>query len=294
VAHLQKPVSEEALMETFDRLLGFAENRGKNVLVVEDDLTQLNAMVNLIGTGEMRVTAVSSAEAALAAIAQDVFDCVVIDLGLPDMAGDRLIEEMRARPGSDTMPVIVYTGRDLSREDEARLRRLSSAIIVKDGYAPERLLDELNFFLHRVEADLGPAKRAPSNADSTAVSLSGKRVLVVDDDSRNIFALEAALRTYGMDVISAESGLQGITALRTRSDIDIVLMDIMMPDMDGYETIRRIRAEDRISQMPIIALTATAMKGDRDACIAAGASEYVSKPVDIDQLTSLLKIWLNK
>ncbi len=293
VAHLQKPVSEEALMETFDRLLGFAENRGKNVLVVEDDITQLNAMVGLIGTGEMQVTAVSSGDAALGAVTHEKFDCIVIDLGLPDMDGDRLIEQLRARPGSDTTPIIVYTGRELSRDDEARLRRLSSTIIVKDGHAPERLLDELNFFLHRVEADLGPAKK-PIGGDLNGTSLLGKRVLVVDDDARNIFALEAALRSYGMEVLSAESGMQGIEMLRSRNNIDIVLMDIMMPEMDGYETIRRIRAENRIADVPIIALTAKAMKGDRDACIAAGASEYVSKPVDIDQLTSLLKIWLNK
>ncbi len=240
------------------------------------------------------VKAVASADAALMALAQQTFDCVVVDLGLPDMAGDSLIEEMRSRPGSSNVPVIVYTGRDLTRDEEARLRRLSSTIIVKDGHAPERLLDELNFFLHRVEADLGSAKKAPSGGDPSLVSLHNKRVLIVDDDSRNIFALEAALRSYGMDVVSAESGLQGITTLRTRGDIDIVLMDIMMPEMDGFETIRRIRAEDRIGSIPIIALTAKAMKGDRDACIAAGASEYVSKPVDIDQLTSLLKIWLNK
>ncbi|HET9031230.1 MAG TPA: response regulator, partial [Candidatus Aquilonibacter sp.] len=293
VAHLQKPVSEEALMETFDRLLGFAENRGKNVLVVEDDIMQLNAMVGLIGTGEMKVTAVSSADAAISAVQAQKFDCIVIDLGLPDMTGDHLIEQLRSRPGSDTTPIIIYTGRDLSRDEEARLRRLSSTIIVKDGHAPERLLDELNFFLHRVEADLGPAKK-PVGGDLNGTSLLNKRVLVVDDDARNIFALEAALRSYGMDVVSAESGMQGIDTLRSRKDIDIVLMDIMMPEMDGYETIRRIRSEDRISDIPIIALTAKAMKGDRDACIAAGASEYVSKPVDIDQLTSLLKIWLNK
>jgi CheY-like chemotaxis protein len=209
------------------------------------------------------------------------------------MAGDSLIEQLRARPGSDTVPIIVYTGRELTRDDEARLRRLSSTIIVKDGHAPERLLDELNFFLHRVEADLGPAKKL-TGGDLNGTSLLSKRVLVVDDDARNIFALEAALRSCGMDVLSAESGTQGIEMLRSRNDIDIILMDIMMPEMDGYETIRRIRAEDRISDIPIIALTAKAMKGDRDACIAAGASEYVSKPVDIDQLTSLLKIWLTK
>ena len=293
VAHLQKPVSEEALMDTFDRLLGFAENRGKNVLVVEDDLTQLNAMVGLIGTGEMQVTAVSSADAALAAVEKQKYDCIVIDLGLPDMTGDKLIEALRSRPNSDTAPIIVYTGKSLSREDETRLQRLSSTIIVKDGHAPERLLDELNFFLHRVEADLGHVKRNASG-DGSGAHLAERRVLIVDDDARNIFALEAALRSYGMDVVTAESGALGIEILQKRNDIDVVLMDIMMPEMDGFETIRRIRAQERLADIPIIALTAKAMKGDRDACITAGASEYVSKPVDVDQLTSMLRIWLTK
>jgi len=293
IAHLRKPVSEEALVDTFDRLLGFADSRGKNVLVVEDDLTQLNAMVNLIGTGEMNVTAVSSARAALEAIDGNTFDCVIVDLGLPDMSGENFIETFRATPGHETTPIIVYTARDLQREDEARLRRISSAVVVKDGRAPERLLDEVNFFLHRVEADL-PSTRRPSRGEAARESLHGRRVLIVDDDARNIFALEAALRAEGMDVVAAESGRQGIASLQARSDVDIVLMDIMMPEMDGFETIRRIRADDSIAPIPIIALTAKAMKGDREACIAAGASEYVSKPVDVDQLRSLLQLWLSK
>ncbi|HTU68980.1 MAG TPA: response regulator, partial [Candidatus Baltobacteraceae bacterium] len=292
VAHLQKPISEEALVDAFDRLLGYAESRCKNVLVVEDDVVQLNAMVNLISTGEIQVTSVSTADAALTSARRQQFDCIVIDLGLPDMSGEELIDRLRSSPATATVPIIVYTGRELSREEEAGLRRLASTIIVKDGFATERLTDELNFFLHRVEADLAPSKRTPP--DDSNAALAHRRVLIVDDDARNIFALDAALRGYGMEVVSAESGLAGIEILRSRDDVDIVLMDIMMPEMDGYETIRRIRADNRIGDMPIIALTAKAMKGDREACIAAGASEYVSKPVDIDQLTSLLRIWLSK
>ena len=293
VAHLQKPISEEDLVNAFDRLLGFADTSCKNVLVVEDDLVQLNAMVGLLGTGEIQVTAVSSADEALGATRRQQFDCVIVDLGLPDMSGEELINRLRAAPSTANVPIIVYTGRELSREEDASLRRLSSTIIVKDGYAPERLMDELNFFLHRVEADLSPAKRVHVE-DLNGKSLEHRRVLIVDDDARNIFALEAALQGYGMDVVTAESGLGGIEILRVRNDIDIVLMDIMMPEMDGYETIRRIRADDRIADIPIIALTAKAMRGDLEACITAGASEYVSKPVDMDHLTSLLKIWLNK
>jgi HAMP domain-containing protein/CheY-like chemotaxis protein/signal transduction histidine kinase len=291
VAHLQKPVSEEALTAAFDSLLGFALVSSRNILVVEDDLTQLNAMVNLIGSGEMQVTAVANAHDALAAVAKNSYDCVIVDLGLPDLSGDVLIERLRTQAETAHLPIIVYTARQLTREDEARLRQLSSTVIVKDGRAPERLLDELRFFLHRVESELSPARRH-THADRTTVGLAGRSVLIVDDDSRNIVALTSALEAYKMVVHSAEGGLEGIAALREHSDIDIVLMDIMMPEMDGYETIRRIRADGRLQNLPIIALTAKAMKGDREACIAAGASEYVSKPVDVDQLVALLRIWL--
>ncbi|HTX56437.1 MAG TPA: HAMP domain-containing protein, partial [Candidatus Acidoferrales bacterium] len=291
IAHLQKPISEQELVDAFDRLLGFNGNRSKAVLVVEDDLVQLNAMVNLISTGEIAVTAVSTADAALRALERQPFDCIIVDLGLPDMSGDELIARVRAMPSTTSLPVIVYTGRELTREQDESLRRLSSTVIVKDAYAPERLLDELNFFLHRVETELGPAKRAPESLED---GLHGRRVLIVDDDARNIFALEAALRAHGMEVVTAESGRSGIDILCNRDDVDIVLMDIMMPEMDGYETIRRIRTNDRIAEIPIIALTAKAMQGDREACIAAGASEYVSKPVDIEKLTALLRVWLSK
>ncbi len=291
LAYVRKPVSEDALVAAFDDLLGFAQRTQRNVLIVEDDLTQLNALVGLIGTGEMRVTAVTSALEALSATQQQSFDCIVVDLSLPDMQGENLIERLRAQSATERLPIIVYTARDLDRDEETRLRRLSSTIMVKDGSAPERLLDELNFFLHRVESDLGVAKHPPS---STREHLRGKHLLIVDDDTRNIYALETVLKGYGMQIASAESGLDGIDRLRGAETMDIVLMDIMMPEMDGFETIRRIRREKRFEQLPIIALTAKAMKGDLEACIAAGASDYVSKPVDIERLVSLLTVWLNR
>jgi len=189
----------------------------------------------------------------------------------------------------------VYTGRDLSRSDEAKLEKLSAAVIVKDAMSPERLLDETRFFLHQVEARLPVAKRATIEIQPLGThSLESKKVLVVDDDTRNIYALTSALEAHRLQVTSAESGQEGIDRLMSDGDIDIVLMDIMMPEMDGFETIRRIRANPRFRHLPIIALTAKAMKGDRESCIAAGASEYISKPVDIDQLISLLRIWLTR
>jgi CheY-like chemotaxis protein/HAMP domain-containing protein/putative methionine-R-sulfoxide reductase with GAF domain len=293
IAHLRKPVTEEALTQTFDNLLGF-DRRTKNLLVIEDDLTQLNAMVGLIGSGEVSVTAVRSGGEALEALNNTKFDCIVVDLGLPDLAGDELIERIRRHREHVRTPVIVYTGRELTRAEEAKLNKLTEAVIVKDAMSPERLLDETRFFLHQVEAKLPASKRIAEIPPLGTASLEGRKVLIVDDDARNIYALSAALEGHHVKVVSAESGMDGIAALERDPGIDLVLMDIMMPEMDGYETIRHIRSNPRFQEMPIIALTAKAMKGDRESCIAAGASEYISKPVDIDQLISLLRIWLNR
>lgn len=257
-------------------------------------MTQLNAMINLIESGEVAVTAVRSAAAALDAIRQQEFDCIVVDLGLPDRPGDELIAEMRRMPAASSVPVIVYTARDLSRQEELKLSELSQTVIVKDAMSPERLLDETRFFLNQVEAKLPPSKRTPPEPTPSGVALSGQRVLIIDDDARNIFALRSALEACGLQVIAAESGHEGIALLHDTPDVDIALVDIMMPELDGYETIRRIRADRRFAELPIIALTAKAMRGDRESCIAAGASEYVSKPVDVDQLISLLRAWLNR
>ncbi|HEU5480114.1 MAG TPA: response regulator, partial [Candidatus Tumulicola sp.] len=235
--------------------------------------------------------AVASAKAALEALAAQEYDCMIVDLGLPDVSGEELIETVRREERFAQLPAIVYTARTLTRDEETRLRELSSTVIVKDGRAPERLLDELRFFLNRVESEL-PAYKRSRPADTATQTLAGCKALIVDDDSRNIAALQVTLEGHGVIVRTAESGLRAIELLQREPEMDIILMDIMMPEMDGYETIRRIRADDAVKHIPIVALTAKAMKGDRDACIAAGASEYVSKPVDVDQLISLLRIWL--
>ncbi len=294
IAHLRKPVTEEALTETFDNLLGFADRTTKHLLVIEDDLTQLNAMVNLISTGEVQITAVRTGGEALEALQNGQFDCIVVDLGLPDVDGDDLIERIRMQRNHARTPVIVYTGRELDKQEEAKLNKLTEAVILKDAMSPERLLDETRFFLHQVESRLPAGKRATEIPPLGTGSLEGRKVLIVDDDSRNIYALAAALEGHRMSVVSAESGREGIEKLMSDPEIDLVLMDIMMPEMDGYETIRRIRQNANYHDLPIIALTAKAMKGDRESCIAAGASEYISKPVDIDQLISLLRAWLNR
>ncbi len=291
-AHLKKPASEDALTHAFDQLLGFADTRTRNVLVVEDDVTQISAMANLIQSGEVMVTAVCTGAEALRALDRATFDCVIIDLGLPDIDGLTLIERIKHHEAHERVPVIVYTGRELLPDEDAALRRMSESVIIKDAMSPERLIEETNYFLNQVEARLPAAKRPPMAGASTT-SLEGRQILITDDDTRNIFALKSALEEYHMEVLTAESGAEAIDLLGAYPDIDIVLMDIMMPEMDGYETIRRIRAKSQWNALPIIALTAKAMKGDRESCLAAGASEYISKPVDIDQLIALIRVWLN-
>jgi HAMP domain-containing protein/CheY-like chemotaxis protein len=291
-AHLQKPATEEALTSAFDNLLGFADSSARNVLVIEDDVTQLSAMANLIESGEVTVTAVCTGTEALRALEGGTFDCVIVDLGLPDFDGVSLIERIKQMPRHERVPVIVYTGRELVPDEETALRRLSESVIIKDAMSPERLIDETNYFLNQVEARLPETKR-PVNGSNGSASLVGRKILITDDDTRNIFALRTALEDYQMNVFTAESGAEAIDVLGEHDDIDVVLMDIMMPEMDGYETIRRIRAKSQWRSLPIIALTAKAMKGDRESCLAAGASEYISKPVDIDQLIALVRVWLN-
>jgi CheY-like chemotaxis protein len=236
---------------------------------------------------------VSTGAQALAALDESKFDCVIVDLGLPDIEGIALIERIKDHPAHVRVPVIVYTGRELTEQEDGAIRRLSESVIVKDAMSPERLIEETTYFLNQVEARLPEVKRPVHHNGTSASSLDGRTILITDDDTRNIYALRSALEDFNMIVLSAESGADAIGLLRSHAEIDIVLMDIMMPEMDGYETIRRIRARDEWKNLPIIALTAKAMKGDREQCLAAGASEYISKPVDIDQLVALIRVWLN-
>jgi CheY-like chemotaxis protein len=218
---------------------------------------------------------------------------VIVDLGLPDIEGLALIERIKEHAAHVRVPVIVYTGRELTEQEDGAIRRLSESVIVKDAMSPERLIEETSYFLNQVEARLPEVKRPAHRQGTNGNSLEGRTILITDDDTRNIYALRSALEDFKMNVLTAESGADAIALLRSHAEIDAVLMDIMMPEMDGYETIRRIRARDEWRELPIIALTAKAMKGDREQCLAAGASEYISKPVDIDQLVALIRVWLN-
>jgi CheY-like chemotaxis protein/signal transduction histidine kinase/HAMP domain-containing protein len=292
-AHLTKPVTREVLDSVFTNIRTFIERRVRNLLVVEDDDIERSSIVQLIGNHDVHATAVATGHEALEALDRETFDCMVLDLGLSDMSGFDLLEQLRKRGRLEQLPVIVYTGKDLSKREEAKLRRVAETIIVKNVKSPDRLLDETALFLHRIQENLPEAKRRMleqlRHADPV---LTGRTLLIVDDDLRNTFALATALELYQMHVIPAENGKDGLDILTSRPGIDIVLMDIMMPEMDGYTAMRAIRALPQFRQLPVIALTAKAMKGDRELCIEAGASDYITKPVDTDQLISLLRVWL--
>jgi HAMP domain-containing protein/CheY-like chemotaxis protein/GAF domain-containing protein len=296
VAFVEKPISKEGLEDTFGEIRSFIDRGLKRLLVVEDDESQRQAVVDLVGGDEdVEVTAVGSGEAALEALDLERFDCMVLDLKLPDMGGFALLEKLRADERHSSIPVIVYTGKELTRGEETKLRKFAESIVVKDASSPERLLDETSLFLHRVERKLPKEKRRIlEQLHSADEVLKQRKILIVDDDVRNVFALTSVLESHGMDVLYAENGKDGIELLRSHPEVDLVLMDIMMPGMDGYETMRAIRSEDSFKQLPIISLTAKAMKGDREKSIASGASDYITKPVDTDQLLSLMRVWLYK
>jgi len=273
-------------------LKNFVERPVKNLLLVEDDEIQRMNIRELIGNGDVKTTVVGSGQEALKAIESQRYDCMVVDLGLPDMTGTELLERVKNSPNR-SMPIIVYTARELLDEESARLKRLAEKILIKDVRSPERLLDETALFLHRNVSKLPDRQRKMVEALHKG-ALEGKKALIVDDDIRNIFAMTSVLERFKMRVVSAENGKDGIQAMLDQPDIDIVLMDIMLPVMDGYTTIRAIREIDDFKSLPIIAVTAKAMKGDREKCLAAGASDYICKPVEAEQLRSVLRLWLPK
>src|ERR1700688_1054252 len=269
--------------------------RRKRLLIVEDNPAERLSIRELLGHDDIDVSTVTTGMEALSTIQDQPFDCVVLDLRLPDMSGFDILERLRDMPSLNDLPVVVFTGKELSPEEDARLHVLARSVVVKGVESPERLLDETALFLHRVVADLPVTKQKMlERLHRSDDALVGKKVLVVDDDVRNIFALSSVLERRGMDVITAGTGREAIAKLEKTPDLAIVLMDIMMPEMDGYETMQVIRQNPSFRRLPIIALTAKAMKGDREKCLEAGASEYLAKPVNTEQLLSALRMWLHR
>ncbi|MES2481081.1 MAG: response regulator, partial [Pseudomonadota bacterium] len=291
--YLIKEPTTASVEAAFDRIKEFTEPRKRRLLVVEDNEIERAAVIDLLAHDDVEIVAAGSGNEALARMREQDFDCVVLDLRLPDVSGFDLLGALRADPALSTVPVVVFTGKDLSREEQSHLTTLAKSIVLKDVRSPERLLDETALFLHRVVTDLPPDRQAMLERlhDSSQV-LQGRKVLVVDDDARNIFALTTVLENHDMVVVSATNGRQAIEIVKKTPDLEMVLMDIMMPEMDGYETMREIRSEPALRMLPIIALTAKAMKGDREKCLDAGASDYIAKPVNTDQLLSLMRVWL--
>jgi HAMP domain-containing protein/CheY-like chemotaxis protein/signal transduction histidine kinase len=294
-AFVRKPTTPDELQNAFSRIKEYASPHLKRLLVVEDNPGEQLSIRELLGHHDIQVTIAANGEEALAAIAEHPFDCMVLDLRLPDMSGFDVLERLRDTPSLLDLPVVVFTGKDLSPEEDARLRMLARSVVVKGVESPERLLDETALFLHRVVGDLPVEKQQMlDRLHRSDDALVGKKVLVVDDDVRNIFALSSVLERRGMTVLTAGTGREAIDTLSSTSDVAIVLMDIMMPEMDGYETMQVIRQNPAFCRLPIIALTAKAMKGDREKCLEAGASEYLAKPVNTEQLLSGLRMWLHR
>ncbi|HEX6542165.1 MAG TPA: response regulator [Ktedonobacterales bacterium] len=292
---LTKPTTSEGLGQALDRIKDYATPHRKRLLVVEDDCVEQMSITELLGHDDIEIVTVDSGAQALDVLHDETIDCVVLDLRLPDMSGFEVLEHIRDDGMLQDIPVVVFTGKQLSPEDDARLHVLARSVIVKGVESPERLLDETALFLHRVVADLPMEKRRMlDQLRSSDVDLAGKKVLVVDDDVRNIFALSSILERHGMIVLTASTGYEAIDLLETTPDLSILLMDIMMPGMDGYETMRTIRSNPALQRLPIIALTAKAMKSDREKCLEAGASDYLAKPVNTEQLLSALRLWLHR
>ena len=294
-AFVTKPSSPQDLDAALTRIWDYSQPRRKRLLLVEDNPAEQFTTSELLGNEDIDIDVVASGESALLALSEGNYDCVVLDLRLPDMTGFEVLAELRDTPNLKDLPVVVFTGRELTPDEDAQLHTLARSVVVKDVESPERLLDETSLFLHRVIADLPREKQQMlDRLHRSDDALVGRKVLVVDDDVRNIFAVSSVLERRGMTVLSAGTGREAIQMIESTSDLAIVLMDIMMPEMDGYETMQVIRQNPALRRLPIIALTAKAMKGDRERCLEAGASEYLTKPVNTEQLLSALRMWLHR
>ncbi len=294
-AFLTKPTTAQGLAMALTRIKDYAAVTRKRLLVVEDNPAEQLGITALLADEDIEIVTASEGSEALTLLRALAIDCVVLDLRLPDMTGFAVLEQMRDDAVLSEVPVVVFTGKELTADEDARLHVLARSVVVKGVESPERLLDETALFLHRVVAALPEGKQQMlERLHRSDEDLVGKRVLVVDDDVRNIFALSSVLERRGMQVLTAGTGREAIDLLGATDDVAIVLMDIMMPEMDGYETMQVIRQNAAFRRLPIIALTAKAMKGDREKCLEAGASDYLAKPVNTEQLLTALRMWLHR
>ena len=295
VEYLMKPISKDGLEEAFNRIENFVNRKIKNLLIIEDSENSRKAMTILIGNGDVKCYEAATGKAALELFQHNHIDCIILDLGLPDMTGFELIHKLEDVKGHNLPPIIVYTGKELTKEENNLLHKYAESIIIKGVKSEERLLDETALFLHRTISNLPKSKQIIINNlhDKQAI-FHLKKILLVDDDMRNVFALSKILQERGMEVIKAENGKTALEMLDKNPDIDLVLMDIMMPEMDGYEAMNRIRNQIKFRNLPVIALTAKAMKDDKQKCIDAGANDYITKPIDVERLLSLMRVWLSK
>ena len=290
-----KPTTREGISEALSKIKDFSQPRRRRLLVVEDNKAEQMSIRELLGHDDIEIVNAGTGREALDILRHEACDCVVLDLRLPDMSGFEVLESMRNQEALADVPVVVFTGRELSANEDAQLHTMARSIVVKGVELPERLLDETALFLHRVFSDLPAEKqRMLERLNSSDEDLVGRTALLVDDDARNIFALSSALERRGMQVLTATTGREAIELIDRTPELAIVLMDIMMPEMDGYQTIETIRGNPAYRRLPIIALTAKAMKGDREKCLEAGASDYLAKPVNTEQLLSALRMWLHR
>jgi len=295
IEYLRKPLYKKDLEDAFNRIENFVSRKMKNLLIIEDDENSRKVIRKLIGNGDVKCFEAGNGKDALHVYQQHHIDCIVLDIGLPDMSGFDLIYKLENPEGHAIPPIIIYTGKELTREENNELQKYAETIIIKGVKSEERLLDETALFLHRTISNLPESKQLIINNlyDKEAI-FHNKKILLVDDDMRNVFALSKILKERGMEIVKAENGKAALAMLDTHPDIDLVMMDIMMPEMDGYEAMRQIRGKQKFKKLPIIALTAKAMRDDKQKCIDAGASDYITKPVDVERLLSLMRVWLSK
>jgi len=293
IGYLHKPVNMEQLGEAFQKIEQFIAKTVKNLLIVVDNEPHQQKILDLVGSGDIQITLAVTTTEALQHLKKTAFDCIILGMDIEQGSGIKLVEQMQQKEGLCQTPLIVYADRELTSSEEALLLQCADHLPVKAVSSPERLLDEATLFLHQLETNLPKEKRNMLRMvhDKEAI-LANKKVLIVDDDARNTFALATVLEEKNLEIIAGNTGNEALELLDKHPDIALVLMDIMMPEMDGYEAMRQIRTQERFRKLPIIALTAKAMKGDKAKCIEAGANDYLSKPVDSDKLISLMRVWL--